>query len=84
MNETNFSSDLLILYRISQSLLRHKNVNTLLNEVLDILDSDMNADRATLTLYHVKEKALIIEASKGLSAQEKARGRYTLGEGVTG
>ena len=84
MNETNFSPDLLILYRISQSLLRHKNVNTLLNEVLDILDSDMNADRATLTLYHVKEKALIIEASKGLSAQEKARGRYTLGEGVTG
>jgi Nif-specific regulatory protein len=84
MASSKFSNDLLIIYKISQSLLRHKNVNTLLNEVLDILETEMNTERATLTLFHINENALIIEASKGLSAQEKARGRYSLGEGVTG
>ena len=84
MASSKFSNDLLIIYKISQSLLRHKNVNTLLNEVLDILETEMRTERATLTLFHVNENALIIEASKGLSAQEKGRGRYSLGEGVTG
>ena len=79
-----FSQELLTLYKISQAIVRHKNVNALLNEVLDILDQLMNAQRATLTLYYVAENALLIEASKGLSAAEKSRGRYSLGEGITG
>lgn len=83
-DEEFFSSELLVLYKISQAIVRHKNVNALLNEVLDILDQSMGAQRATLTLYHKEENALIIEASKGLSAAEKARGRYELGEGITG
>jgi Nif-specific regulatory protein len=87
MNKTEdnfFSNELLTLHRISQAIVRHKNVNALLNEVLDILDQSMNAARATLTLYYKNENALIIEASKGLSAAEKALGRYKLGEGITG
>ena len=68
-----FSSELLTLYKISHAIVRHKNVNALLNEVLDILDQSMGAQRATLTLYYKNENALIIEASKGLSAAEKAR-----------
>lgn len=83
-DEEFFSSELLVLYKISQAIVRHKNVNALLNEVLDILDQYMGAQRATLTLFHKEENALIIEASKGLSAAEKARGRYELGEGITG
>jgi Nif-specific regulatory protein len=83
-DEELFSQDLLAIYKVSQSIVRHKNVNSLLNEVLDILDSHVGATRATLTLYHEQDNALIIEASKGLSAAEKALGRYTLGEGITG
>ena len=83
-SDDHFSSELLTLYKISQAIVRHKNVNALLNEVLDILDQSMSAQRATLTLFYKNENALIIEASKGLSAAEKARGRYELGEGITG
>ncbi len=82
--EEYFSGDLLVIYKVSQAIVRHKNVNALMNEVLDILDRYMDAQRATLTLFHKEENALIIEASIGLSATEKARGRYELGEGVTG
>jgi len=79
-----FSKELVTIYKISQAIVRHKNVNALLNEVLDILDQLMDAKRATLTLYYTAENALVIEASKGLSAKEHGRGRYTLGEGITG
>ena len=84
LNEAHFSKEMLTIYHISLAMVRHKNVNTLLNEVLDILDQNLMAKRATLTLFHTKDDALIIEASKGLTAVEKARGRYKLGEGVTG
>ncbi|MCH2205301.1 MAG: sigma 54-interacting transcriptional regulator [Lentisphaerales bacterium] len=83
-DEDLFSNDLLAIYKVSQAIVRHKNVSSLLNEVLDILDTNLGALRATLTLYHEQENALVIEASKGLSAAEKARGRYPLGEGITG
>jgi Nif-specific regulatory protein len=82
--ENFFSKDLSTIFKVSQAIVRHKNVNALLNEVLDILDSNMAAIRATLTLFYIHENALVIEASKGLSAAEKARGRYRLGEGITG
>ena len=83
-NDNVFSKELLTLYKISQAIVRHKNVNSLLNEILDILDQLMDAQIATLTLFYTSENALLIEASKGLSATEIARGRYSLGEGITG
>ncbi|MCM8531915.1 MAG: sigma 54-interacting transcriptional regulator [Lentisphaeraceae bacterium] len=83
-DEELFSKELLAIYKVSQAIVRHKNVSALLNEVLDILDTDFGATRATLTLYHEQDNSLIIEASKGLSAAEKGRGRYSLGEGITG
>ena len=55
MNKTDdkfFSNELFTLHRISQAIVRHKNVNALLNEILDILDQSMGAERATLTLFY--------------------------------
>jgi Nif-specific regulatory protein len=44
----------------------------------------MNMNYGTLTLLNRKTGDILIEAAHGLSPQQARRGRYKLGEGVTG
>ena len=59
-------------------------VSALLNEVLDIMETEMGLSRGTLTLREPDTDVFVIVASRGLSAKETKRGRYSLGEGITG
>lgn len=70
------------LYHISHVLLHQRDVSSLLNEVLDVLQNEMTVQRATLTL--IRDGSLVIEASTGLSEEEVKRGKYLIGEGITG
>ncbi|MEI6970925.1 MAG: sigma 54-interacting transcriptional regulator [bacterium] len=77
--------ELEVLYRISQAAARqHHDVSALLNEIMDIMETDMAMARGTLTLRRPDTDIFVIEASRGLTAEEKQRGQYRLGEGVTG
>jgi Nif-specific regulatory protein len=76
--------ELEILYRISQAISHKHDVSDLLNEVLDILETEMGLKRGTLTLRKQDEDIFTIEASRGLSDEEQERGQYLLGEGITG
>jgi len=76
--------ELNILYRVSQAMAHEKGVSSLLDRVLDILETQMGMDRGTLTLRHPDSDIFQIEASRGISAEDKQRGRYQLGEGITG
>ena len=77
--------ELKVLYRISKSIAdRQHDVAELLNETLRILETDMGALRGTITLRKQDTDLLNIVASTGLSKQERSRGQYRLGEGVTG
>ncbi|MEI6055323.1 MAG: sigma 54-interacting transcriptional regulator [Lentisphaerota bacterium] len=82
MTEEDFS-ELDIIHHVSHTILVHKrNISLLMNEVFDVLQRDMNLQRGALTLK--RDNSLIIEASIGLSAEEKKRGQYKIGEGITG
>ena len=76
------SSEIPVLREISSALVRERNVRTLLETVLDILERRMGMLRGTVTLLEGDE--LRIEASRGLDDDERALGRYRIGEGVTG
>lgn len=76
--------ELNILYRVSQAMAHEKGVSSLLDRVLDILETEMGMARGTLTLRNPDSDIFEIEASRGISAEEKKRGRYELGEGITG
>ena len=71
-----------VLHEISKAVVRMKDVQALLREVLDILHRQMNLTRGTVTLRN--GDFLVICASHGLSDDEIKRGVYRLGEGVTG
>ena len=76
------SPEIPVLQEISSVVVRERNVRTLLEKVLDILERRMGMLRGTVTLLEGDE--LRIEASRGLEADERALGRYRIGEGVTG
>lgn len=71
-----------VLHDISKAVVRMKDVSILLREVLDILHKKMNLTRGTVTLKN--GDLLTICASHGLSDEERKRGVYRIGEGVTG
>jgi Nif-specific regulatory protein len=77
--------ELAILYQISQAAaIRPHTVSELLIEVLDIMEAELGVSRGTFTLRKPDTDLFMIEASCGLSAEEKQRGQYRLGEGITG
>jgi len=55
-----------------------------MNKVLGILHQKMGMERGTLTLLDSKTNELIIQLAHGLDKEEIERGRYQIGEGVTG
>ena len=77
------SQEISVLRAVSSALVRERNVRRLLDEVIEILDREMGMLRGTITLLEGDE--LRIEASsRMLNAEERALGRYRIGEGITG
>lgn len=77
--------ELAILYQISQAAATHPHtVSELLIEVLDIMETELKVSRGTFTLRKPDTEIFVIEASRGLTSDEKKRGQYKLGEGITG
>jgi Nif-specific regulatory protein len=74
--------EMAVLNQISHVIVHQKDEEALLREVLSILDSEMGLERGTLSL--ISNNVLEIKASHGLNEDEIKRGRYTLGDGVTG
>lgn len=82
LHENSQNTELEVLYHISHAIVRRRNIPALVNEVLDILRTALCLTRGALTLRRGDE--LFIETGFGLTEEEKARGKYRLGEGITG
>jgi len=77
------SSEITVLQEITTVVVRERNVRRLLEEVIEILERSMGMLRGTFALLEGDE--LRIEAStRKLNSEEKALGRYHIGEGITG
>jgi len=82
---TQSEKELEILYQISQAAAtRPHTVHELMAEVLDIMETELGVSRGTLTLLKPDTDTFVIEASRGLTEEEKQLGQYKLGEGITG
>lgn len=72
------------LYRISRAAAHGSDVSGLFQEVFDVLEKDMGLSYGTLTLRRPDTDVFVIQASRGLTEEERRRGEYRLGEGITG
>ncbi len=76
--------ELTTLYEISKTLNKTLNMEYSIYKIMEILDKNMGMTRGTISLLHPKTKELLIEVAHGLSDTEKKRGKYKIGEGITG
>ncbi|OGC12800.1 hypothetical protein A3D23_03585 [candidate division WOR-1 bacterium RIFCSPHIGHO2_02_FULL_53_26] len=72
------------LVEITSALSSSLNLESTLEAILNVLSDSLEMQRGTITLVDPNTNELRIEVAQGLSRQEKERGRYMIGEGITG
>ncbi|HET6464504.1 MAG TPA: nif-specific transcriptional activator NifA [Nitrospiria bacterium] len=77
-------AELTALYEIGRALASSLDLKETSRKILEILASVLDMGRGTLTLLDPQTGELVIETAHGLTAEEIARGRFKIGEGVTG
>jgi Nif-specific regulatory protein len=73
-----------ILFRISQIITESEDLAKSLAIILNVMEQRLKIHRGMVTLYDRNSETIFIHASFGLTEEQKARGIYSLGEGVTG
>jgi len=76
--------ELTVLYEISHAMASNLDFKSVLNKILEILSKELEMSRGTFNLLDKKTGHLSIEAAHGLTKEEISRGKYKIGEGVTG
>ena len=72
------------LYEAAKILSDQVDLGRGLHAILRLLNAFMGMTKSTVCLYDSKRRELAIEAAFGLTHEEQRRGRYRLGEGITG
>ena len=72
------------LYEISKAIHATLNLRKSLYRVLDLLSEHLGMNRGTITLLNPDTSEIHTEVAHGISSSAKTKGRYKLGEGVTG
>lgn len=76
--------ELACLYEIGKTLASSLDLFKTCSGILEILARLMGMNRGTITLLDANTDELYIEIAHGLTEKEKRRGRYKIGEGITG
>lgn len=72
------------LYEITRSLHTTLDLRQSLYRVLDLMSEMLGMNRGSITIIDPATSEITIEVAHGMSSTAKARGRYKLGEGITG
>jgi len=84
MNTKNELKELTLLFDISIALNKSKDIKDVLYQILEMMAKYIGMDRGTITLVKKGTSEINIEEAYGLSKEEKARGKYKIGEGIIG
>jgi len=83
MKESRMATEISVLKQIASAVAGERDVRKLLEKVIVILESEMGMLRGTFTLLEGEELRIVASARR-LNAEERAVGRYHIGEGITG
>lgn len=73
-----------VLYRLNQVVSESSGLSDALHIILDIMRVSLRMDRGIITLYDRRSDTIFIHESFGLTEDERKRGIYASGEGITG
>ncbi len=72
------------LYEITKAIHATLDLRKSLYKVLDLLSEHLGMNRSSITILNPDTLEIHIEIAHGISSMEKTKGRYKLGEGITG
>jgi Nif-specific regulatory protein len=73
-----------LLYEISSLLAGSNNIETVLKPILDRIALSLGIIRGMITILNRTSGEIAIAEAWGLDGSQKSKGRYSLGEGITG
>lgn len=76
--------ELVALTEISKAISSSLDLEAVMQNILNILHEHLGMERGTITLLDPGTNELAIEVACGLDLEEIKRGRYKIGEGITG
>ena len=76
--------NLTCLYEITRHLASATSLQECLEKIVNTLAEHKKMDNGTVTIINPATGELEIEVAQGITAEAKRRGRYKLGEGITG
>lgn len=76
--------ELTVLYEISKVLISSLDLKIIGQNILKILSDQLSMERGSLTLLDLESHEIVIKVAYGLSEDEIRRGKYRIGEGITG
>ncbi len=77
-------ADITTLYEITRVLASSFELRKCLEEIMDILSAQRQMHNGTVTIINPITAQLEIEIAHGLTAEARKRGKYEVGEGITG
>ena len=72
------------LYKVTRNLASSAGIRKSLMDILEIMRQEKLLENGTVTIINPQTRELEIEVACGITAEAKKRGRYKLGEGITG
>ena len=78
------SRSLSLLHEASTLLDEASDLGTSMKPILEALSRHLDVDCATVTVLNRRTSEILVHEAIGLSADQRERGRYRLGEGITG
>ena len=76
--------EMILLFDISQRLIQTRQLKDDLPTILRMIVEYLDAERSFLSIFNHENSNIFIESANGLSFAQQARGKYDLGEGITG
>lgn len=76
--------ELTSLYKITRQLVSSLELSDCLDKVMSILSEDKDMENGTVTIVNPLTGKLEIEVAHGIPAAARKRGKYRVGEGITG
>ena len=73
-----------ILFQINTAIARNDDLPTVIDLILDVMRNRLRMQRGMLMLHDRSAATIFIHESFGLTEEQKARGIYAPGEGITG
>ena len=83
-SRSNQIKELSLLFDISRKLSETMDLRTLIPAVLEMMAESMEMLRGTVTILNRNTGEIFIEEAYGLSSEERLKGKYKIGEGITG